>query len=188
MQHRLRLWLVALNVGGTGVAHHRIRRPPPAWRVPQDRQINSLSTFPSDDMKPLLLTAICATLSTVTGATWAIDCNRHEDHKPGYCGVVSTDKQCDSPANRVPGRCSIPATAWYVDNSRNLVDNSAQRLLAPAGSYALLHPDGTPVSLVASGGGNLVASGGGNLVASGGGNLTGRTLQSVGGKKIFILK
>lgn len=85
---------------------------------------------------------------------------------------------------------AVPSSfAWYVDARQNLIDNSSKSMLAPAGTYDLRNPDGSAVSLVASGGGNLVASGGGNLVASGGGNIAGqRTLQSVGGKKVFIVK
>jgi O-glycosyl hydrolase len=139
-------------------------------------------------MQSLLSIAAFATLSTLASAAWAVDCTKWQDHKPGYCGVVSTDKQCDSASNRVPGKCAIPAAAWYVDPAKNLIDNASQSVMAGAGSYALLNPDGSPVALVASGAGNLVASGAGNLVASGAGNLTGRSLQSVGGKKVFILK
>ena len=85
---------------------------------------------------------------------------------------------------------AVPSSfAWYVDSRQNLIDNSSKSMLAAAGTYDLRNPDGSAVSLVASGGGNLVASGGGNLVASGGGNMAGqRTLQSVGGKKVFIVK
>jgi hypothetical protein len=85
---------------------------------------------------------------------------------------------------------AVPSSyAWYVDSRQNLIDNSSKSVLAAAGTYDLRKPDGSAVSLVASGGGNLVASGGGNLVASGGGNLAGqRSLQSVGGKKVYIVK
>jgi hypothetical protein len=93
-------------------------------------------------------------------------------------------------APSAPVVTAVPSSfAWYVDSRQNLIDNSSKSMLAAAGTYDLRNPDGSAVSLVASGGGNLVASGGGNLVASGGGNLAGqRSLQSVGGKKVFIVK
>lgn len=85
---------------------------------------------------------------------------------------------------------SVPASyAWYVDPRQNLIDNATKSVLATAGTWDLRNPDGTAVSLIAQGGGNLVAQGGGNLIAQGGGNLAGqRSLQSVGGKKVFIIK
>jgi len=138
----------------------------------------------------LPLPAIAAGVAAfaVASAAGAVDCSKWSDHQPGYCGVLSNDKVCASSANRVPGKCNIPSAAWYVNSSQELINNQSQSVMATSGSYALVNPDGSAVSLVAAGGGNLVAAGGGNLVAAGGGNLVGgRSLQSVGGRKLFVL-
>jgi hypothetical protein len=104
-----------------------------------------------------------------------------------YINVVGNKSPAPAPAPRT----IVPANyTWYVDSRQNLVANTASAtVLAPAGTYALVNPDGSAVSLVASGGGNLVASGGGNLVASGGGNMTSSYhIASAPGKKVFIVK